>query len=162
VDFDEFELLVKRLVYNKEISPADRPVVKRLVYKLSLDDETSPRHQNDRWAEQQRMEAAIIYLVSTYSDHAVAAKRSLSRAQGSERLILPEKDVESGRKYNKEDREALIGVSTDVRDWEDQKDASDALLRDLVKLEQMIIRRNEKLNDISVNVRRHEEVDNQS
>jgi hypothetical protein len=158
--FDEFRLLASRLVVNQELEKSDRVVVKRIVYALSLDDDTSPKDQNDRWAKQQRIEAAMVYLVSRYTDYAIAAKRNLERAKGNERLTLPDK-AETGRKYNKEDREALLGISEEVRDAEDQKDASDALLRDLVKLEQMVIRRNDKINDISVNVRRHEEVDNQ-
>lgn len=159
MDLDEFQLLASRLVGNRELAPKDRPYVKKIIYQLNLDAETSPRDQNDRWAVQQRMEAAIIYLVGVYSDHVTAAKRNLEDAKDEERLELPEKDSDTGRKYNKEDREALIGRSADVRDKRDQLDDSQALLRDLVKLEQTIIRRNDKINDVSINVRRQEEVD---
>lgn len=159
---DEFQLLAARLSNNDELKPEDRPRVKRMVYQLNLDNETTPRDQNDRWAVQQRMEAMIIYLISTYTDHVIAASRNMEWARDDERLTLPDKDPDTSRKYNREDREALIGQSSDVRDKQEQKDASDALLRDLKKLEATIIRRNEKVNDISVNVRRQEEVDERS
>lgn len=163
MDLDEFQVLVIHLVENEELDPKDKPRIKKVIYQLSMDElDRSPKDQNSRWADQQRMEASIIYLVGKYSDYVIAAKRNLEDAKDDERLDLPEKDGETNRKYNKDDREALINRSADVHDKRDQLDALQSLLRDLIKLEQTIIRRNDKLNDVSINIRRDKEVDERS
>lgn len=159
---DEYRLLASRFVDDPYVRDQDKVRIKRVIYQLSLDDETSPVHQNDRWATQQRMEAMAMYLVTTYCGVANIANADFEVAKAEERLNLPERDSETNRKYNREDREALIEASTDVRELANKSMRCELLFKDIKKLEARIFARCDKLTDISVNVRRQEEVDERS
>jgi hypothetical protein len=150
----EFTYLAKRLIGSTRLDAQDRAVVKNVVYALDLDGQPDLSSMDEKWQKQMRMEASMVYLIGRYTDYLQAAEGNLEATESNVRLQVPDKDPTTQKKYNKEDRDAVLSINEEVLQHRSDRDAIKSLHRDLTNLMKIVIGRNQKLENLSVNYRR--------
>lgn len=160
---NEKYLFLKRVLENPELDSCDRPVLKSVITKISIStNELNLESINDLWADQIDLEARMLYLIGKYSHLEDKASEIVDTIEGSYLLQLPDKMPDTNRRINKEDRMAMLRNEEEVRFERYKIIDIRALVRDLSNLHRLVIGRNQKLENISVNYRRELKADENS
>ena len=157
-----YKLLVRQILTNSQLTSEDRQVVKDIVYGLDLTGEDSLTDVNDKWIIQQRLEASIIYLLCKY-EKAVGRSEAilegimsgLEEVESVARLDMPKdySNVESRKAYVRLDPDVAVHKGRVLEAKQAILEAKE-LYSDIDRLAKTVFRRDKKIENMNVNVRR--------
>jgi hypothetical protein len=158
---DEYQLLLQEMTSNSYIDDTDKRVLKNVIDDLRITDLTDLKDINEKWEDQVRLEAAVVYLTGKYSNKLQVIESGAEQSEALALLGIPEKNSE-GRKLIAADRAAIITTNDKVRELRIRKSVLKALNRDINNLSKIVFGRNQKLENLSINVRREMSADEKS
>jgi hypothetical protein len=157
-----YKLLVRQILTNSLLTSEDRQVVKDIVYGLDLTGEDSLTDVNDKWVIQQRLEASIIYLLCKYEKAVGRAEAVMDGVTSGLEEVEASARLDTPKEYsNAESRKAYVRLDPDVAVHKLRvNEAKQAILEakelynDIDRLAKTVFRRDKKIENMNVNVRR--------
>lgn len=161
ISTEGYQLVVKLAAQNDHLEAVDRPVLKRIVYALDLQGDSTLADVNSKWVMQQRIEADVIYLSTKYEKKAARQERISDEVEAACYLSLPDKR-DDGKKYTLDDKKHLIKIEPEVAVAKDTLIEVKDLVNLLGKLSRTVFGRNQKIDHMGVNYRREISADENS
>ena len=157
---DGIALLRDHILLSKALKEEDRKVIHDVCEKLRIMDD--PGMINEYFRLQVENEASIVYLIARYGELMDRLKNVLAKHRADTSLDLGSKDDE-GYKRTKASRENWL-LATDARYVAllDSVGIAERLFFTLKNLEAIVMKRDGKLEQLSINYRREQEVDNRT
>jgi len=157
-----YKLLVRQVLTNGLLAAEDRQVIKEIVYGLDLTGDDSLTDSNDKWIVQQRLEANIIYLLCKYEKSVGRAEAILEGIMSGLEEVESVAKLDTPRDYtNAESRRAFVRLDPDVAVHKERVlDAKRAILEakelynDIDRLAKTVFRRDKKIENMNINIRR--------
>ncbi len=151
------QLVITSTSFNKE----HRQEIKDIVFSLDLDNIEGIGDVNEKIKGQMDMEATMVFLLGFYRQRQMEMVGDLEREEGLALLDVPTKDAE-GYKTGAKSAKAQVVTAQDVASLKLNLTPLKSLYEDLENLFNILLRRNRKLEELSINYRREKAIDDRT
>jgi len=135
-----------------------RPDLKKVVYRLSLDSVDNIENVNEKIKSQMEMEATMVFLLGYYRGCQFELDNDIEREENLAVLDTPSKN-EDGYKLSAKQFRASYLANQDVAVLRMRLSPLKSLVMNLDNLFTIVIKRNQKLEQLSINYRREQNID---
>lgn len=156
-----YKQLAQLIMNSPHFDEEHRPDLKRVVYRLSLDRVDNVEHVNAKIKGQMEMEATMVFLVGHYRGIQYELDNDIEREEGLATLDVPTKTAD-GYKTTAKQAKAQVLANEEVAVLRMKLSPLKSLVMDLENIFTLVLKRNQKLEQLSINYRREQNIDDRS